>query len=144
MANFRLKIERFIEGNDYTIGKFELINLKNGFPVFCGFCLEPAGADEVRSGLDRRIPQGFYSAVFEYSPRFNRNLPVLFNEKVSKSRRILIHAGNDGADTSGCILLGNEWVSTGKVYNSINTLNTLLSKLKMQDFEVEIINKGLF
>lgn len=141
---FRLKIERFVSGSDFTIGKFELIDLKSGFPLFCGFSLEPAGSDEIRSGLDKRVPQGFYNATFEYSPRFNRNLPVFFNEKVSKSRRILIHAGNDGGDTSGCIVVGNEWVSSGKVYNSVNTLNTLLGKLKMQDFEVEIINKNLF
>ena len=82
-------------------------------------------------------------AVFEHSPKFNRNLPVLFNENVAKSRRILIHTGNTGVDTAGCILVGNEWSANGKVFNSINTINTLFSKLKMKDFEVEIRNRFL-
>lgn len=141
--SYRLKIERFLSGGDWTIGEFRLIDKDSGLCHFNGFTLEPAGPDEVRSGLDRRIPQGVYNAVFEYSPKFNRNLPVLFNENVAKSRRILIHTGNTGVDTAGCILIGNEWSANGKVFNSINTINTLFSKLKMKDFEVEIKNKFL-
>ena len=137
---YKLQIERFISGKDWTIGEFRLIDTSNNFPIFNGFSLEPAGADEVRSGMDKRIPQGIYNAVFEYSNKFKRFLPVLFNEKVSKTRRILIHVGNHGGNTEGCILLGNEW-SNNFVYNSTATLATLFKYLKSEPFEVEIINR---
>ena len=141
----RLVIERFKEGRDYTIGIFTLYT-DNGLPRYNGFSLEPAGTDEVRSGLDRRIPQGIYTAVFEYSPKFTPkygvNLPVIFNEKVSKNRRILIHIGNKGDDTEGCILLGDSY-APGYVYDSKNTFNKFLQYLNQQDFQVEIINKGV-
>lgn len=144
---YRLKIERFLSGKDYTIGEFRLINKDSGFCEYSGFTLEPAGGDEVRSGMDKRIPQGIYKAVFQYSPKFSPRLgeklfPVLFNESVSQSRRILIHQGNKGVDTDGCILLGNSW-SKGFVYNSIYTINAVFGILKNRDFEVEIVNKGV-
>ena len=143
---YQLKIERFISGYDWTIGEFRLIDKTSGFCVFNGFSLEPAGSDETRSGLDKRIPQGFYNAKFEYSPRFTpkygRNLPVLFNEKVSKNRRILIHIGNRGADTEGCILLGDSW-KPNFIANSTATTNKVFDILNNRDFEVEIVNKGV-
>ncbi|MDA3056419.1 DUF5675 family protein [Campylobacter sp. CN_NA1] len=145
MAKFKLKIERFISGYDWTIGEFRLINEANQ-PVFNGFTLEPAGSDETRSGLDKRIPQGLYNAKFEYSPRFtpkySRKLPVLFNEFVSKDRRILIHIGNRGVDTLGCILLGDTW-KPNFISNSTATTNKVFDILNDKDFEVEIINKGV-
>ena len=144
---YKLKVERFLSGSDWTIGEFRLIDKNTGFPVYNGFTLEPAGADEVQSGKDKRIPQGLYNAKFEYSPKFSPRLgqklfPVIFNEKVCNSRRILIHQGNKGVDTDGCILLGNQWAK-GFVYNSIYTINAVFDILKNADFEVEIINKGV-
>lgn len=142
---YKLEITRFIDGYDWTIGEFRLLNEANQ-PVFNGFTLEPAGADEIRSGLDRRIPQGIYNAKFEYSPRFTpkykRNLPVIFNESVSKNRRILIHIGNYGRDTDGCILLGDSW-KPNFIANSTATTNRVFDILDNADFEVEIINKGV-
>ena len=66
-------------------------------------------------------------------------LPLVFNENVSKSRRILIHAGNQGKNTAGCILVGNEWADN-YVFNSKATLNTLLSKLDRNGFSISITN----
>ena len=134
----KLVINRFIDGSDWTIGEFRLLDEKN-MPIFLGFTLEPAGRDSVIPNMDKRVPAGIYSAKFTFSPKFNTNLPVIFNEQVSQNRRILIHSGNTGINTEGCILVGNEWAKNF-VYNSKATLNTLLTKLGMNDFEVEIIN----
>ena len=133
-----LKINRFKSGCDWTIGEFSLID-HNGYPIFNGFTLEPAGADSVIPNMDLRIPQGEYSAIFDFSPSFNMMLPLVFNENVSKSRRILIHAGNQGKNTAGCILVGNEWADN-YVFKSKATLNTLLSKLDRNGFSISITN----
>lgn len=136
---YKLTITRFLQGYDWTIGEFRFIDTSLGLPVLNGFCLEPAGEDTTTPNQDKRIPQGRYEAVFEFSPRFKRYLPVLFNEKVSKNRRILIHAGNTGTDTAGCILLGSEW-KDGKVLNSKVTVEALFAKLRQEDFVIEIYN----
>lgn len=61
------------------------------------------------------IPPGRYEVIVNYSPRFRRDLPRLLN--VPCFEGILIHRGNTAADTSGCILVG-ENREPGKVLNS--------------------------
>lgn len=138
----RLLINRFKDGTDWTIGEFRLLDEKN-LPIYNGFSLEPAGEDSTIPNQDKRIPVGIYNAIFEYSPKFNMRLPVLFNEKVSKNRRILIHAGNKGVHTEGCILVGDTW-DNNFVFNSKNTLGVLLDKLGQNAFQVEITYKDKY
>lgn len=129
-----LHIVRFKEGKDFTLGKFEL---KDSSVRLRGYTLEPSGADEIRPNLDKRIPKGEYKASFEYSPRYKTLLPVIYNEVVSKSRRILIHAGNTGDDTSGCILLGKE-ARESSVVRSKECLGEFLKIVGFKDFKIRI------
>lgn len=72
------------------------------------------------------IPEGRYRVTVAASPRFGRELPRLHG--VPGFSGILIHAGNTHADTSGCILVG-ENRSKGMVLNSRHWEARLLERL---------------
>ena len=53
------------------------------------------------------IPAGGYCVNNSQSPKFKRELPLLYNKSVPASRGIRIHVGNDAAkDSQGCVLVG--------------------------------------
>lgn len=54
----------------------------------------------------KAIPAGYYSLENSKSPKFKRELPLIYNDTVKASRGIRIHAGNSVKDTSGCVLVG--------------------------------------
>jgi len=55
----------------------------------------------------KAIPAGLYSIENSVSPKFKRELPLLYNAAVPAKRGIRIHVGNDAVkDSSGCILVG--------------------------------------
>lgn len=57
--------------------------------------------------LEKMIPPGSYWIQLTYSPKFGRELPLIWNNIVHKNRGIRIHSGNTVKDTNGCILIGN-------------------------------------
>lgn len=54
----------------------------------------------------KAIPAGIYSIENSKSPKFKRELPLLYNAAVPAKRGIRIHVGNSAKDSSGCILVG--------------------------------------
>ena len=54
----------------------------------------------------KAIPCGLYMVQNSMSPKFKRELPLLWNEKVPAKRGIRIHVGNTVASSSGCVLVG--------------------------------------
>lgn len=87
-----LTLIREIKANDAILGKLYL----NG--AFVCFTLENAS---------KVIPCGKYSVQNSKSPKFKRELPLIWNAKVPAKRGIRIHVGNDAVkDSSGCILVG--------------------------------------
>lgn len=54
----------------------------------------------------KAIPCGVYLVQNSISPKFKRELPLLWNSVVSSSRGIRIHVGNTKSSSSGCILVG--------------------------------------
>lgn len=136
----KMVIKRIEEIKDATIGVFSIFD-ELGDELLTGYTLEPEGPDTTAPNLDKRIPQGKYSAVWSYSPKFKRKLPLLFNEAVSKDRRILIHSGNYGKDTSGCIIIGSDLGENG-IFNSIKKFKEFLEVVKFDNFIVEIDNAG--
>ena len=134
----KLIIRRYKDIYDGTLGKFELTGVNT--VLMTGYTLESAGPDTTARGKDRRIPAGLYSVAWHKSPKFNRVLPVLHNERVTKDRYIEIHAGNYPKHTEGCILVG-KWANDEGVFESKATLEALLSFIQGKDLEVEILNE---
>jgi len=54
----------------------------------------------------KAIPCGIYNIENSKSPKFKRELPLLYNKTVAESRGIRIHAGNTSKDSAGCVLVG--------------------------------------
>lgn len=55
----------------------------------------------------KAIPTGLYMLQNSKSPKFKRELPLVYNTTtVNASRGIRIHAGNTVKDSAGCILVG--------------------------------------
>lgn len=55
----------------------------------------------------KAIPCGIYGVENSKSPKFKRELPLLYNTSVKPSRGIRIHRGNDAVkDSQGCVLVG--------------------------------------
>ena len=54
----------------------------------------------------KAIPTGVYLVQNSKSPKFKRELPLLWNSNVPASRGIRIHVGNTAKDSQGCILVG--------------------------------------
>lgn len=88
----QLTLIRDVKGDKAVLGKLYL----NGGLV-C-YTLENAS---------KAIPTGVYLVQNSKSPKFKRELPLLWNEKVPAKRGIRIHVGNDAVkDSQGCILVG--------------------------------------
>lgn len=138
----KLTLKRFHFADTYTIGKL-FINGKE----FCDVLedvvrdknkdgdLQDAGEAKVYGRT--AIPFGTYKVVLTMSNRFKIVLPLLVD--VPEFEGIRIHAGNDSADTHGCLLVG-ENKERGKVLNSRATMDKLMPILeKEKDITIEII-----
>ena len=54
----------------------------------------------------KAIPAGLYSIENSKSPKFGRELPLLFSDKVPSKRGVRIHAGNTYQNSAACVLVG--------------------------------------
>ena len=54
----------------------------------------------------KAIPAGLYSIENSKSPKFGRELPLLFSDKVPSRRGVRLHAGNTYHDSAACVLVG--------------------------------------
>lgn len=141
----KLRLERLWPKTEYTVGRLYV----NG-KMYCN-TLEDRIADINRNGVfdgeekkvpgKTAIPYGEYNVVFNWSPRFGRNLPRLLN--VPAFEGILIHPGNTADDSAGCILVG-ENTSSGRLTQSRYTsdnLNILIedAQRKGEKITIEIV-----
>ncbi|WP_281991295.1 DUF5675 family protein [Aquimarina aggregata] len=104
-----------INSSSTTIGSFSI-----GDSDIEGYIAEPHGKATEDSGKDKCIPLGTYKMVWHTSNKFPKNkyvskgeaelengFPKIYNENLSKSRGILIHIGNTGQHSEGCLLPGS-------------------------------------
>lgn len=78
----------------------------------------------------KMIPEGSYWMKLTYSPKFKKDLPLIWSDKVSKNRGIRVHYGNCVKDTDGCILIGNAADLTSlEIYRSIPAVAQLVKAM---------------
>ena len=143
-----------------TFGTFTFDDLE-------GYICEPYRNDETRRGLDKRIPEGDYNAIWHSSvekfpktkyvskkfPELENGFPKLYNNKVPSDRSILIHAGNIGKDSEGCILpdigiiknKNGKIIRTTSYISSINTFYKIIENIKekggLENIKIKITNE---
>ena len=82
------------------------------------------------------IPVGRYHVALTYSPKYQKEMPLI--EGVKGFEGIRIHSGNVPEDTLGCILVGENKVK-GKVINSRATYEKLYNKLKNSKDDIYLV-----
>lgn len=134
----KLRIERLWPKPNYTVGRLYIDG-----KFYCN-TLEDTVRDlskEKKVPGKTAIPYGTYKVVFNWSPKFGRNLPRLLN--VPAFDGILIHPGNTAEDSAGCILVGKN-TAVGRLTESRYTsdkLNVLIedAQRKGENITIEII-----
>ena len=141
----KLSLERLWPKKDYTVGRLYVDDR-----LFCN-TLEDRIVDKNKNGVfdgdekkvygESAIPYGTYKIIYNWSPKFGRNLPRLLN--VPHFEGILIHPGNTAADSAGCILVGKN-TEVGRLTNSryiSDELNKLIDEAqqKGEPITIEIV-----
>ncbi len=121
-----LLVERKWCNPDYTIGRLYIDG------EFFSNTLEDRIVDVNKNGVfdgnekkvygESAIPYGRYQVIYNWSPKFGRNMPRLLN--VPHFEGILFHSGNTAKDSAGCILVGNN-TSKGRLTESRYTSDKL-------------------
>jgi hypothetical protein len=101
--------------------------------------LEPAGPSTKEAGKDRRIPPGAYNLVWHKGQHWSK-VVKLYNEDVPIERAILIHSGNSGKDTEGCLIAGSgasgTYVTGSRVM--LGRINSFLKSKKLRNVQLVI------
>nr|DAL32008.1 MAG TPA_asm: L,D-transpeptidase catalytic domain [Caudoviricetes sp.] len=134
----KLRVERLWKKPAYTVGRL-FVDGK----LFCN-TLEDTVRDlsnEKKVYGKTAIPYGEYKVVYNWSPKFGRNLPRLLN--VPAFEGILIHPGNTADDSAGCILVGRN-TEVGRLTESRYTsdkLNVLIedAQRRGESITIEIV-----
>lgn len=134
----KLRVERLWKKPAYTVGRL-FVDGK----LFCD-TLEDTVRDlsnEKKVYGKTAIPYGKYKVVYNWSPKFGRNLPRLLN--VPAFEGILIHPGNTADDSAGCILVGRN-TEVGRLTESRYTsdkLNVLIEDAQRggESITIEIV-----
>ena len=84
------------------------------------------------------IPTGTYKLNVSKSPKFERMLPLVYNDNVPMIRGIRIHAGNSAKDSSGCILVGER--IGNKLINS-RPMERKVTEIARNDATLEITQR---
>lgn len=131
----KLRVERLWKKPTYTVGRLYVDG-----KLYCN-TLEDVVRDldkEAKVPGKTAIPAGTYKVIFNWSPKFERNLPRLLN--VPHFDGILIHPGNTADDSAGCILVGKN-TEVGRLTESRYTsdkLNVLIEDAQRHEEEITI------
>lgn len=137
-----LRVERLWPRENYIVGRLYVNN------EFFSNTLEDKIIDKNKNGIfdngekkvygESAIPYGKYKVIYNWSPKFGRNLPRLLD--VPHFEGILIHSGNTARDSAGCILVGKN-TSKGMLSESRYTsdkLNEIIDAAQKRGEEITI------
>lgn len=134
----KLRVERLWKKPAYTVGRLFVDE-----QFFCNTLEDPVRdlSNEKKVYGKTAIPYGEYKVVYNWSPKFGRNLPRLLN--VPAFEGILIHPGNTADDSAGCILVGRN-TEVGRLTESRYTsdkLNVLIedAQRRGESITIEIV-----
>lgn len=90
---------------------------------------------------DKLIPCGAYKLSVSKSPKFKRDLALVFNNQVPATRGIRLHAGNSAKDSSGCVLVG--FGRCGDTILNSRNAETAVTELAKNDPGLIITTNGM-
>ena len=85
------------------------------------------------------LTTGTYNIQVNYSHKFKKELPLIYNNEFSAQRGFRIHAGNTLKDSQGCILVGDAIDYKFKLRDSKKALNRLLQVIKENEIKELVI-----
>ncbi len=88
----------------------------------------------------RVLTNGTYSIEMTYSPKFKRELPLIYNKDFSADRGFRIHAGNTLKDSQGCILVGDAIDYNYALRDSRKALERVVKLIKEESIKKLIIS----
>lgn len=89
--------------------------------------------------LGKAIPAGCYALQNSKSPKFKREIPLVYSSSVPATRGIRIHAGNTFKDSAGCILVGMGVNSKSHALTESLLAETMVTMLCRNDKEFIIV-----
>ena len=131
-------IQRYWSDESQTLGTLTLLD-NDLNPIFAAISLERGWQDNKPNASS--VPVGEYKCVYEYSPRFERNLWEL--KDVPNRSECKFHASNYWNQLNGCIALGDTAENIGQdfrldVTNSGDTME-IFHRLLRNESEIKVI-----
>ena len=74
------------------------------------------------------------------SPKFKRELPLIYGDKVAASRGCRIHAGNSYKDSSACVLVGMSRNCVAGTISESKNAETMVTMLCRNIFQLAIVD----
>lgn len=118
----KLTLKRLQLDHDVTIGALYVNDV-----LQCYTCEDVERLTGPKVFGQTAIPRGSYDITINYSPHFDRDLPLLLG--VPNYSGIRIHTGNTPADTEGCILPGLDRLPK-RVGRSMLAFNPLFAQIQ--------------
>ena len=87
----------------------------------------------------KAIPAGLYSIENSVSPKFKRELPLVYNKDVPAKRGVRIHAGNSYKDSSACVLVGMSRNCVAGTISESKNAETMITMLCRNIFQLAIV-----
>ena len=88
----------------------------------------------------KAIPAGLYNVQNSKSPKFKRELPLLYNATVPAKRGIRIHSGNSWKDSIGCVLVGMSRNCVAGTISESKNAETMITMLCRNIFQLAIVD----